>query len=59
MGNTVYITDYNVLNYDYELQRKRIIKEEAFTFNYTKTTRGVIIKGRLSEQIQDLQKTNC
>jgi hypothetical protein len=59
LGNTVYISDYNIFNYDYTLQKKQIFKDEAFTFKYTKTSRGVIIKGKLTEQVQDLQKTNC
>lgn len=58
-ANTIYMSDYNILNYDYDLKRKRVYKDEAFTFKYTPTTRGIIIKGKLTEQIQDLQKTNC
>jgi len=58
-GNTIYVSDYNKLNYNWELERIRIYKDAAFDYKYTKTTRGVIIKGKLNEQIQDLQKTNC
>ena len=59
LANTVYITDYNSFNYDYLLQKKRIYKDSAFEFKYTSTTRGVIISGKLNEQIQDTEKTNC
>ena len=58
-GNTVYVSDYNYINYDYGLKRVRVYKDTAFEFTYTGTTRAVIIKGKLKEQIQDLQKTNC
>jgi len=58
-GNTVYMSDYNILNYDYDLKRIRIYKDTAFDFKYTGTTRGVIIKGKLTEMVQDMQKTNC
>ena len=58
LANDIYMTDYNVLNYDYELQRIRILKDSAFEFKYTKTERKIIIRGKLTEQIQDLQKTN-
>jgi hypothetical protein len=59
LGNTVYISDYNILNYDYNLQKKQVFKDEAFSFKYTGTTRGVIIKGKLNEAVQDLEKSNC
>jgi hypothetical protein len=59
LANTIYVSDYNYTNYDWGLQRIRVYKEEAFTFKYTKTTRGIVIRGKLTEQIQNLQKTNC
>jgi hypothetical protein len=59
LANDIYITDYNILNYDYDLQRKRIYKDEAFVFKYTKTKRNIIIRGKLIEAINDNQKTNC
>ncbi len=58
-GNTVYLNDYNIFNYDDKLKQIKVYKGEAFDFSYTKTTKGVIIKGKLTEQVQDLQKTNC
>lgn len=58
-GNTIYMSDYNKLNYNYELGRVRVYKDTAFDYKYTTTTRGVIIKGKINEQIQDKQKTNC
>jgi hypothetical protein len=58
-GNTVYLNDYNIFNYDDQLKQIRVYKGEAFDFKYTKTTKGIMISGKLTEQIQDLQKTNC
>ncbi len=58
-ANDIYLSDYNELNYDYDLQRIRILKNEAFNFVYTKTGRNIIIKGKLQEQIIDNEKTNC
>lgn len=59
LANTVFVTDYNLLNYDYSIKKKRVFKDSSFEFKYTGTTRGVIITGKLNEQIQDRQKTNC
>ena len=58
LANEVYMSDYNSYNYDYDLKRIQVYKEDAFEFDYPKRNRSIIIKGKLKEKVQDNQKTN-
>ena len=59
LANEIYMSDYNIYNYDYDLKRIQIYKDTAFDFKYSKSFREIIISGKISEAIQDVQKTSC